>query len=590
MATEQILPDGTKVFLGGMDSSRSPSEISDTQYSRACNLIIPKAQSGISSRFGIHCCHLKWDFPQTRLLYENNPIQGEGFFLDKSRYFLIRVVRGHILLFTPMTFNSFYVRDLTPASPMSETADQIWVTRVPFGCIVQDGLNFPIYVTEFNSRKLDPGKKEVGIGRMGVYVQNRYCYSDVSGRIIYVSDFMNPTKFQEAYDFGILGFAVPEDGDVCTAVGKQKVMLNYAEGGALCFATASNMYSCDIRYGRSDWGTGSLGIVQQSVAGLGCCSHFSLESVNTNLIFRNAQYGICDLRQSQFQFERTDDYISQSVEASYWLEQDTPWMLKNCYIRSFGPRYFTTIAPELDDNGGIFWNGLLAAHPAARYSNQNPIPRRFESIFTGVRPRCITNIPGLNEERFFIDSYDSDGKNRLYTFDPNSNFDLNHRGNRVEIEGWLETRAFNFKQPFAPKKLQSRFMRLDQLDRSVSVSVSYRPGNAGPWTEYFNCNLEVESCAIQENGCFMPSLKKPVDYRHIVMPTETVNSCYIDEGGVLEVQDRIEFKGPINLIHFVRLAVAEDYNRTTFNCNSKPRTNSYSLPSDFSYSISNSFK
>ena len=74
------LSDGTVSWIGGMDTSRDPSDLSETQYAKAINVIIPSSLGGIKTRFGIHCANLKFDSKGTKEIYRNGNIQAEGNF------------------------------------------------------------------------------------------------------------------------------------------------------------------------------------------------------------------------------------------------------------------------------------------------------------------------------------------------------------------------------------------------------------------------------------------------------------------------------------------------------------------------------
>ena len=70
----QPLSDGTVSWLGGMDTSRDPSEIAQIQYSKANNIIIPDSLGGAKVRFGFHACILEFDNEFTKKQYQENPI------------------------------------------------------------------------------------------------------------------------------------------------------------------------------------------------------------------------------------------------------------------------------------------------------------------------------------------------------------------------------------------------------------------------------------------------------------------------------------------------------------------------------------
>lgn len=580
--------DGSVSWVGGMDTSRSPIDLAQAQYSRACNVFIPRSLGGVKVRHGIHYQHLDFDSKDTRELYEKGKILAEGWFTEKNKYLLLLVVDGYVLKFTPTSRAAFYVENLNENNPNSPIRH--WIIRVPTGAIVNNGKDLPIYITEKEVRRTNPENDELPPGRMGIYVQDRLFYSNDTGTLIYASDFDNPISVKEWKLTGIQGFGVPEYNDAITAIGRQKVMLNYAEGGALAFSTRNNLYSVDVRGDRNTWASleTRIGKVTQTVEGFSACSSHSFESFGTNLYFRNYQFGISDLRQSQYQFNNLDGVVGQSIEASYWLENDTDWMLDLCYSRACNSRLFTTVAPEADEEGRIFWNGIISLHPAAAYSNQDVLPRRFESIITGVRPWCLSSVKIPNEkDALFIHSYDSDGINRLYRMVDDSDFDIDHQGNKVEIEGWIETRGYDYGQRFSLKKEHNRFYSLRQFPRSLKINIYSRTETLAGWVPYFEVEHFVgESYEILEDGGLDPKVSMPQTRYQVNTPSPDHAKCSTNGSSFLWVQDRIEFKGPIHLDSFIRSATVQELPTNMF-VEKEPQRLSYDYRPDFSYSISN---
>jgi hypothetical protein len=176
---DKILTDGTVGWIGGMDTSRQPSDIGDAQYSKATNVIIPSSLGGIKSRFGIHCSSIKFEDRNSRKIYEEGNVQGEGWFSVDTRIFLIVIVDGYVFRFKQTASNSFYAELVNINDPNQTSRANAWVITVPNGCIVNNGFDLPIYVTENGSRRTNPSKGEAGIGQMGVYVQHRLFVVDV---------------------------------------------------------------------------------------------------------------------------------------------------------------------------------------------------------------------------------------------------------------------------------------------------------------------------------------------------------------------------------------------------------------------------
>lgn len=580
----QITSDGTVSWIGGMDTSRHPMDITQIQYAKSVNTIIKKSSGGIGVRPAFHHCRLRFDSKQSKEIYEKGFFQGEGHFESGGRTYLIAVYSGYVFKFTKQGSRRYYVENVNSNDRNSTSYTNAWVTKIPNGCIVNNGYNYPLYVTENNQRRTNPEKGEIGIGRMGIYVQNRLFYVDQSGRQILASDFLQPIKFT-LEDTNIFGFSCPDEDEQITAIGKQKSILNNAEGGNLVWSSTKDIYSADVRGSRSDWsnlGT-RVGKVTETIPGFSAASSYSFESFNTNIYFRSKQFGIVDIKQSEYQFVNLDTVSEQSIEASYFLDNDTDWMLHRCYTKACDSRLFTTVGAERTQEGHIFWNGILSFSPAAIYANQGTIPRRFESVFTGVRPWGLTVIDSpLYKDEMFIHSHDTDGVNRMYVMDEDTNYDIDSNGNIREIEGFIETRAYSHESPFLLKNIEKRFYGLRSIDRSIDIKIYSRPDGAGQWVEMWQTKHLV--CRTEDKDKrFLPH--KPQTRPFISVSEEKFSDCHSGKK-VFSIQYRIEFKGPINLSFFATSANLQPHERVTYQDESDCITLIYNFLPDYNYSIS----
>lgn len=583
------LSDGNVSWLGGMDTSRSPNDIAEIQYSKGNNVIIPDSLGGIKARFGIHCCTLQFESKETKKIYSGNSILAEGSFTDNGKTYLICYVSGYVLKFTRITTNRFIVENLNFANRNKDYKSLGWIISVPQGCVVNNGFDLPIYVTSSKSRRTNPSKGEIGIGRMGVYVQHRLFYSDQSGKQIIASDFNQPIK-NTLEGTGIVGFMCPDSDERIVAIGKQKSVLGTAEGGNLIWSSDKDIYSTDVRGSRSSWANlgQKVGKTTETVPGVSATSAYSFEAFNTNMYFRNAQLGMADIKQSEAQFAQLDTMNSQAIEASYYFDNDTSWMLGRCYTKKCNKRLFTTVSPEKNSEGHVYWNGILSFFPAAVYSNQGGIPRRFESVFTGVRPWCLTTVTSQIKDELFIHSYDIDGVNRLYVMDETTNYDIDQFGKIKEIEGFIETRSYNHKNPLLLKQPEDRFYRLNLIDRSVKITLFSRPEINGPWTEMATRDHLVCRTELLQGGIFFPVSHKGQTRAFVNLPTEKFDCCYKLGSLFISLQYRIEFKGPINLDSVITIASLKQRDTTMSQPETECQVISYTFRPDYKYSITNS--
>lgn len=581
------LSDGTISWIGGMDTSRDPADLAEIQYSKAANVIIPNSLGGIKTRFGFHCAILKYENKATKEIYRKGNIQAEGSFESNGRIYIILLVSGFVLKFTKSGYRTYLVECLNPNDRNDEYLTDGWVITIPNGCIVNNGVDYPIIITETTQQRSEPLKGEIGIGRMGVYAQHRLFYVDQSGRRLLASDFMQPTMFTRE-GTNIFGFMCPDEDEIITAVGRQKTILNYAEGGNLIWSSNKDIYSADVRGTRSQWVdfSTSVGKTTETIPGFSAASSHSFEPFNSNIYFRNRHYGMVDVKQSEYQFVNLDTLSNQSIDASYFFDNDTDWMLYKCHSKACNGRLYTTVAPEINDSGHIYWNGMLSFHPAASYINQGTNPRRYESVFTGIRPWGITIVRHSNKrDEMIVHSHDVDGINRMYIMDENTDYDTNHAGERVEIEGFIELRAFNFQNPYLQKNLEKRFYRLSEIQRTSNIKVLSRTESSGEWTlmwdaDHLVCRTEIN------DGVFNPINSKPQSRTHVMLPEERRPKCN-NRTQCISIQYRFEFKGPITLHSFISIASLASYETVTTKQETECRTLIYNYLPDFGYSIQN---
>lgn len=581
---EQIT-DGNISWSGGMDTSVSPDILREDQYFKGVNLIIPDGPAGIEVRPGFKCCQIIFKNKSEEEKYSTGHIQGEGYFISNNQYYLIVVVNGYVFRMFPVAVGRLQAELLNENDRNSIDLKKAWVTQIPGGCIINNGFDYPLYVTSNTQRRTDPSKGEIGIGMMGIYTQFRLFYVDQSGRRIIASDFNQPIKNTEYKIFGNIGFAPPDAEETITAIGKQKLTLNYIEGGNLIFSTNKDIYSVDVRGPRSSWSNinNNVGKVSETIPGFSAVSAYSFETFNANIYFRTNNYGLSDLRQSEFQFTNLDTTTNQSNEAAYFFDNDTDWMLDSCYTRAWNKRLLTTVSPERTEEGYTYWNGILSCRPAYFYKGQT-IPKMYESVFTGVRPWCVTSVKQDSQsDILYVHSYDHDGSNRLYMMDGSLDYDINHRGERIEIQGFCETRGYSFRNPFLLKRTERKFMRLAPMERSININVYARPESNGEWIHFYRYGAKI--CRSIDSDSFAPFNTKPRGIRFLNMPSEKIECA----GGsaFVYIQYRIEFKGPIKIDYLALAANVSDPDKTVTQTETECKYNIYSFRPDYSYLISN---
>jgi len=543
--------DGNTSFIGGMDTSRSPSLIAPNQYVMSVNMEIPKAKEGIRTRRGFHCVKLLFNTSKEKEIFENGNVQGIGNYELGNKLIIVLSIDGYIIELIPQ---SKYIYKVSfSVFRNNKNIKKCFITKVPEGCIVNDGESAAIFLG--NKRKrLSPSNNEIGPGLAGVYVQNRFWYIHPEKRIIVGSTIKDSISLQEAIDANIYGFEAPDETEYIVAIGRQKTISRDATGGNLAFATNKGSYSVDVRGARSAWGTiagTGVGAVTGVVHDFGAVSPFSFESANANIYYRNARYGMMSTKSSQYQFVNSDNFSPVSIESSLFFDNDTTEFLDSCYTKMYGTKLFTTIAPQ-HKNGFVFWNGLIVISPDIYFSTKDRAEiNRVESIYTGIRPYGMTVTENTDgSESMFIASFDKDEINRIYLLDDSADYDTDKDGKIVEIEQKLLTRLYTFGSDFAPKKQMSQFYGISsrRFSRSASIDIFSRNSDTGSFKKSFS-NKHSVNC-----GKCLFSNTEPQE-KDVISFAEEASEFY-------NKQDLVIINGPMTLTKIIRSAMPQPLNVT----------------------------
>jgi hypothetical protein len=460
-----------------------------------------------------------------------------------------------------------------------------WITQVPNGAIVMDGESSALYITRNNIIRTNPKKKQIGSGRGGVWVQNRFFYIKDDRRNIWGSSINDPIDLTEAYDANVYGFIAPEDENYITAICRNKTIARDALGGNLAFATSQDLYTVDVRGDRASWSRANgTGFVDNSVPDLGAISPYSFEPFNGNIYFRNHKFGLLSSKQAQYQFVNLDSYFSHSIEANLFFNNDPQILLSKCYTRGFGPKLYTTVAPQVKD-GFIYWNGLIVYSPDIYYSAEEKAPRRYESVYTGIRPWCITVSNSEADSRMLIHSHDFDGVNRLYMFDESIDYDIDKDFKKKEIESKLLTRAYSHSAIASLKKTSKAFYSLDNLPRDVEIKILTRKSDFGRFLKQWEVTHKVNNCCFGKtpvgNPCFTPRPIHPEERECVIIGSdpESVNTYF-------SRQDLFSIRGAFNLKRWVRLATYDAVSSTVYSEPKSCAINEYDGFNIYDYKIS----
>jgi hypothetical protein len=579
MSDEKI--DGIVSFAGGMNSAADPYTIGENQYVYSVNQVIPKSSSGIETRKGFRPIKIIFETSSFEEIWTCGNPQGCGTYkTTKGDVVLVYSVGGYIYELT----GNKYIMNAVVINKDNQYDSEIkhhWISPVPNGAIINDGIEAALFTDGLDAKKLNPNKREIGPGLMGVYVQNRFWYVKPNKKEIWASTINQPMSLDEALIDNIYGVILPEDGEI-NAIGKQQTAGRDAIGGNLVFGTSGDIYSVDVRGPRNNWGSiggRGTGFVDNILPRIGSIGGNSFETFGGNVFFRNATHGLVSINQSRADFQSKDSYTSHSIEASLFFDNDTKSFLSSCYTKAYRKSLYTTIAPELRD-GFVYWNGLIVKTPDPYYGRQSRDNNNIdivESIFTGLRPWNI-QTSGNTDQSFFVLSYDYDCKNRLYIYDESLLNDIDNNGKSVVIESQLATRFFDFKQPLYQKINKSRIYTLDNIQKDTTVAISTRTSNYGAFENNVSLDFKLSNACDEKEAL---TCSKCPEVRENV-------SVSPDKKQAFGFQDLFVIKGWCALKKYIRVSSLKpfDLTLTRNETSARPVPEKCNEAKIFSYKIS----
>ena len=197
----------------------------------------------------------------------------------------------------------------------------------------------------------------------------------------------------------------------------------------------------------------------------------------------------------------------------------------------------------------------------------------------------MTTVKENDADVMFIHSYDSDGITRLYQFDERSDHDLDHNNQVKEIEGFVETRAYSFKNPFLLKNGEKRMYRLGETERSIKIILFSRPDSSGEWVKFWESDHLICRNKFDDSGSFIPTNSRAQTRSYVIVPTEKFGCCHKHGNKFLSVQYRIEFTGPMNMEHIVSVASQAQYETTITEKEKICKMVTYEDRKDYNYLI-----
>lgn len=564
---DKIVSDGYVDWSGGMDSSRSPSYIEKNQYVWSTNCNLNKDRSGVCCRAGYRPIDIVFSSDREENIYKSGDFQGDGSYFFGTEAIILISISGYIFQLREISRFKYSANIINTGAQNNPNNANCFITGVKDGAVINDGEGAPFQVTLNNASRVT-GKFRIKPGYAGIYVQNRFFYIDQTRQNIFASTIRNPFSMEEAYASNIYGFTAPEDNDYLTAIGRISNSSTAISGGNLSFSTFNNNYSVDVRGAMSSWGKVQsqitnlgnisqqyIGFVQSSIPDIGAISPYSYESINSNLYFRNIGKGLVSLKATQSEFQNTDGYTSQSIEANEFFNNDSEIFLPQCRTKSFNNRLLTTVYP-FQKNNSVLWRGLISYVPVPYSSSREGIlPSYFESVYTGLNMHSILPIKYPDDKQdLFISCVDKNGNNVIYVLDDSIDYDINSDGKTSEIERKILTRAFDFNASYVLKSGHSQSYAISELNRDNRIEIYSRKSDDGKFFQQSDLIHKVAPYTNKGKFILKPYKEQQRQYVPIANDPIEVSQCTSSPNNYLLRQDLIKVTGSCNIVKWVRSA------------------------------------
>jgi hypothetical protein len=191
----------------------------------------------------------------------------------------------------------------------------------------------------------------------------------------------------------------------------------------------------------------------------------------------------------------------------------------------------------------------------------------YDGAWGGIKAWTILKAAIDEEERCFVLSQNDDDDNELWELSKDNEFD----GEDGRITSFIQTRAFNFRNPMELKKLKSLELFADEVKGSVDFSVYWRPDGYSCWflwKSWTECQT-FRQCSITPGDCTDLAAYRSGERTRMKLsepPIANVKSENKPANLFYTVELRIEWVGHARLKQFILKAYGDQDEIGDFKC------------------------
>ena len=483
--------DGFESCIDGMNMSMEGEHLSQTQFFKGINVVTRKGV--LTTRFAL----AGWEI--------SDPAAYIGVFQGAFRYQLNNaeiitwVLSGRIYV---LNLTTGALTDISTAFGVSmDMSARCYFCKAEKYLVIQDGINFPVYLDGIVAAAQMPGPNQVPIGTIMAYGHSRLfvvpVVEPISGedgrRFIMAGDVYqpnNPTSvltFTETdYYAGGGAFALPAEMGFIGGIGFMRnqnsdsgygPMIVLARRGAVCFAVnepRETLYDLVTRtVVREGWH--DKDISQVLFQDVGSASPFSLLAVNADLLFRGNKDGMRSLSTTITEASTTLRNASLSGEMQDVFKDGGDSMLSQVSSAYSDNRIMFTVIPADSED---YFKAISSLDMNIINNVKQQLPPSFDGVFTGPRWLQILTAEYDGRDRLFAFVKTDTGMQLVYESD-DAIADLD----TYPINCRVYTRKFNFRRSDELKHLDHLKLWVSGIEHDVSMSVYVRTDDFPFWTQ-----------------------------------------------------------------------------------------------------------
>lgn len=523
---EDTLYDGTGDFALGQDSWHLPDRIQENQYAKGVN--VTTKGGGLRPR----PVYVRQDqvfddqtIPQVNSIRRSEEFWRGGKFQAAFPYvalpdrYIMSVVNGLIFQTNIETGRTALLSNELRLNPNASRINWSYAGKYlvffnfPDYPLIYDGVTlFKANPNNMINGALQP---QVPISNLGTFNQNRlfvantgveFTAGDPVGNLLTPEA---PITFTEVFTPSspfvnqVISLPVESTQYPITAMGFIQQLDSSTGIGPMFVATADKFYFFNTQQPRDQWTQGQFGGVL--IANAGIPGARAVVNVNSDLLFMTPQGRIHALSTARNESRKWGN-VPISREVDNWLKIRSPELAQFAVMGYFDNRIFCTANPYRTIATGF------NREPIFDYTHGGLVVLEIEnlaSLVTAGTPSWAGLWTGINPmefvcfgDRAFVISKDGDGafgENAIYEIAPDGAGIEDDAGRfKRPVRSVVETRAYDFKNPYLYKWEQTIAMHMTELAGDINLLVERRPRQSHEFLEYgkWAHTAPVEQCGM----------------------------------------------------------------------------------------------